>query len=216
MAAAPSSEGIVASMRVTGRGPVDGRRGAASIGRWRVDDAAAAHALYAQRRWSPDAEGHPLPAGDYTVLAIGGAYSMCDAPFTLRNYVPFVEAARGDILLTGLGLGCLVQGLLARPAVRSVTVLEIEAGVLDLVGPSVRDARVETIHADALSWRPAGGGRFDAAMLDIDDDARLVARLALHHAPWVNALWPDPAHMTDVPLGPDLAHLVASAQAAVT
>jgi hypothetical protein len=201
-------------MRVTGLLPAPARAGRALLGRWRVDAAESAEAEALQRAWSPGAEGHPLPPGDYSVLLIDGAFSMCDAPFMLRNYVPFVRAAAGDVLLTGLGLGCLVRGLLARPAVRSVTVLELLPEVIGLIGPAHRDPRLTVLPADALRWTPPPGRVFDAAMLDVDDDRSLVERLLAHHAPHVHALWPDPAEMDDEPPGPDLRHLVARACAA--
>lgn len=200
-------------MRVAGALPAPARRGRVVLGRWRVDAREAAEADALQRRWSPAAEGRPLPPGEYRVLLIDGAFSMCDAPFMLRNYVPFVLEATGDVLLTGLGLGCVARGLLARPAVRSVTVLELLPEVIDLVGPAHRDPRVEVVPADALRWTPPPGRRFDTAMLDIDDDRLLVERLVAHHSPHVRALWPDPAEMTDEPAGPDLQHLVAAARA---
>jgi hypothetical protein len=214
--AAAADAAAMASMRVTERLPTNARLGRAAIGRWRVDAPAADRALNLQQIWSPGATGHPLPAGEYTVLTIGGAYSMCDAPFMLRNYVPFVQSAAGDILLTGLGLGCLVGALAARPAVRSITVLEIDPDVLGLIGPHVRHRGVELISADALAWRPPDGRRFDAAMLDIDDDTELISRLVRHHSPWVTALWPDPAELGDGPLTPDLIHLLRQARSAVS
>jgi len=204
----------VASMRVTGLVPAPAARGRARTGLWRVGAAEAAAAERRQWRWSPAVAGHPLPAGDYTVLLVDGEYSMCDAPFTLRNYVPFLDAAHGDVLLTGLGLGCLVRGLLARPAVRSVTVLELHADVIALVGPRHLHPALDLIHADALTWAPPPGRRFDVAMLDIDDSPGLVRRLVDHHLPHVGALWPNPDEVVDGPLGPDLSHLVTRARAA--
>lgn len=205
---------VLDAMRVTGLLPPRGHRGRARLGRWSVDEREAGAALALQERWTPEAEGHPLPAGEYSVLLIDGAFSMCDAPFVLRNYATFLAAAEGDVLMTGLGLGCLVRGLLARPAVRSVTVLELHADVLALIGPHHRHRQVELIQADALAWRPPAGRRFDSAMLDIIDDRALVERLVEHHAPHVHALWPNPAEIVDEPPGPDVAWLTGRAREA--
>jgi hypothetical protein len=189
----------LASMRVTGRVPAPARLGRARLRRWTVSPAEARAAERLQRLWSPFAEGPPLPAGDHTVLLVDGAFSMADAPFVLRNYVPFLEAAAGDVLLTGLGLGCLLRGLLAKPEVSSITVLELHRDVLELVGPYHRDARVELVHADALRWEPAPGRHWDVAMLDIADDRDLVERLVARHIRWADALWPNPAEMLNRP-----------------
>lgn len=184
-------------MRVTGLLPAPHRLGRARLRRWTVSPAQARAASALQRTWSPFAEGEPLPAGDHTVLLVDGAFSMADAPFVLRNYVPFLREARGDVLLTGLGLGCLVRGLLASPRVRSVTVLELHRDVIELVGPHHRDVRVDLVHADALAWTPPGGRRWDCAMLDLADERGLVERLVIHHAPWVDELWPDPQQVSE-------------------
>jgi hypothetical protein len=202
-------------MRVADRLPASGRLGRARLGRWRVDEAVAAEADALARRWSPGAPGRPLPPGGYAVLLVDDAFSMCDAPFVLRNYVPFLEAARGDVLLTGLGLGCLVRGLVTSPLVRTVTVLELHRDVLDLVGVHHGWPGVELVHADALAWTPPPGRRYDWAMLDIADDRALVERLVAHHRAHADLLWPDPAAMAEGPPGPDLAALVAQATAAV-
>jgi hypothetical protein len=200
-------------MRVTGRLPVPAELGRARLARWSVsaDEARAAEGL--QRIWSPEAEGHPLPAGDYTVLLLDGELAMTDAPFCLRNYGHFLGAAEGDVLLTGLGLGCLVLGLLAKLEVRSITVLELHAEVVELVGPHCRGPRVELIHADALTWTPPSGRRWDAAMLDISDDRALVERLVDRHLEWVGALWPNPDEIPDAAPTPDVERLVARARA---
>lgn len=208
------ADDLLAAMRVVGRTPAPASRGRARIGLWRVDAAEAATALALQRRVAPEVADHPLPEGEYAVLLLDGAFSMCDAPFVLRNYVPFLESVAGDVLLTGLGLGCLVHGLLARPAVRSVTVLEWDEDVIALAGPAVRHPRVRLLRADAFTWTPPPGVAFDAAMLDLDDEPRTVARLVDHHAAHVRALWPDPDLMSDEPPTEDVASLLARARAA--
>jgi hypothetical protein len=200
-------------MRVTGRLPVPAELGRARLALWSVSADEARVAASLQRIWSPEAEGHPLPAGDHTVLLVDGDLAMTDAPFCLRNYAHFLEAVEGDVLLTGLGLGCLVLGLLAKPEVRSITVLELHAEVLELVGPHCRDRRVELIHADAFAWTPPPGRRWDAAMLDISDDRALVERLVDRYRAWVGALWPNPDEIPDAPPAPDLERLVARARA---
>lgn len=204
----------LAAMSAVGRVPAPSSRGRARVGLWTVGADEAATALALQRRAAPDIPGHPLPEGAYAVLLLNGEFSMCDAPFVLRNYLPFLEEAQGDVLLTGLGLGCLVHGLLARPAVRSVTVLEWDDDVLALAGPAVRHPRVRLLRADAFTWTPPPGVVFDSAMLDLDDEPRTVARLVDHHSAHARALWPDPETMSDDPPTEDVAFLLKRARAA--
>jgi predicted membrane-bound spermidine synthase len=72
------------------------------------------------------------------------------------------------VLVSGLGLGCVVRGLLARPAVLHVDVLEIDATILRLIGPEfAANPRVTLIQADARCWRPPDGTHYDFAWHDI-------------------------------------------------
>jgi hypothetical protein len=193
--AASMAADAIASMRVTGHLPSPARLGRARVRRWSVSQGHARALAALERTFSPFAIAEPLPAGDHTTLLLDGALSMTDAPFVLRNYVWFLGAAEGDVLLTGLGLGCLVRGLLGVPAVRSITVLELHADVLGLVGPHYRDPRVTLVHADALTWTPPSGRRWDCAMFDIAEDRALLERLQARYARCVRARWPNPAEL---------------------
>jgi hypothetical protein len=64
----------------------------------------------------------------------------------------------------GLGMGWIALNAALNPAVRRVTVVELdtdvidffdEAGVLKQVSPEIRE-KIGIIHADALKWRPEG------------------------------------------------------------
>ena len=137
---------------------------------------------------------------------------MSDAPFVLRNYVPFLEAAEeGDVLLTGLGLGCLVRGLLARPLVRSVTVVELHADVLELIGPYYRRPGVELVHADALDWEPPRAGAGTWRCWTSSTTASSSRACLDHYGHGSTRSWPNPAEIPDQPAGPDLEHLISRA-----
>lgn len=63
--------------------------------------------------------------------------------------------------VTGLGRGCVVRGLLARPQVEHIDVVEIDVGVLDMVGPSFAGEPRLMIHqGDALTYTWPQGARF--------------------------------------------------------
>ncbi len=78
---------------------------------------------------------------------------------------PVVEAAHGDVLITGLGIGYILVPILAKPEVRSVTVIEISQDVVDLVLPYLAHPKLTVILADALEWEPAG--TYDTMWFDI-------------------------------------------------
>lgn len=80
------------------------------------------------------------------------------------------NAATGRVLINGLGLGMLLEGLLHKPEVTYVRVIEVEQDVIDLVGPHFDDPRVEIVQANAYEYVPEKGAVFDYAWHDIWDD----------------------------------------------
>lgn len=82
--------------------------------------------------------------------------------------------ARGRVLVSGLGLGCVVRGLLANPKVCHVTCVENSPDVLKLVGPHLPADRLTIVEADALEWTcealPLLTTRYDFAWHDIWTD----------------------------------------------
>lgn len=92
------------------------------------------------------------------------------------NYGAYLSS-RGRVLINGLGLGMLLEGILSKRddcgehVVSYVRVIEVDADVISLVGPHFAgDSRVEIIHADALSYSPPRSEPpFDFAWHDIWD-----------------------------------------------
>jgi predicted membrane-bound spermidine synthase len=61
----------------------------------------------------------------------------------------------------------VVRGLLAKPSVDHITVIEIDQQIIDVIGPEfASDPRVSIYQDDALKWEP-GDRRFDFAWHDI-------------------------------------------------
>lgn len=118
-----------------------------------------------------------VPPGDYTFLhrlTDASLYSdppgecvMEDTPFELSTHLGFVMRAYGQVLVTGLGLGCVVRGLLANRAVGHVTVVENSPDVLKLVAPHMAQDRLTIVEADALEWTVKNKERFDCAWHDL-------------------------------------------------
>ena len=118
-----------------------------------------------------------LPPGLYTHLyrmteatmdkCPPGVVVMEDTPFELRTHLQFMLRAYGHILVTGLGLGCVVRGLLANETVVHVTVVEKSPDVLKLVAPYMPKERLEIIEADALKWTKKNTRPFDFAWHDL-------------------------------------------------
>lgn len=123
-------------------------------------------------------KGDLVPAAVYTCLfrmTTGtmhcdppGVVVMEDTPVELKKHLQFMFRAQGDVLVTGLGLGCVVRGLLANPNVEHVTCIEKSPDVLKLVQSHMPATdRLTIIQADALEWTAANTMRFDYAWHDL-------------------------------------------------
>jgi len=137
--------------------------------------------------------GHIQP-GTYTELRRGSTLVMSDTPSEIRDHMDFVRCARGNVLVTGLGLGIVTNALALKDCVDHVTVIEKSADVIKLVGPFFKDnPKVTLINADAYTWRPAKGTpKFDAAWHDIWDticesNRKLMTKLRRRYCRWVEA-----------------------------
>ena len=117
----------------------------------------------------------PMGWTDYTLLFrlteatmhLDGDIVMEDSVAELQRHLPIWMAARGRVLVTGLGLGCVVRGLLASPKVSHVDVVEIDRKIIDVVGPEVAGSRCTIHHADALTWEPPPDAAWDFAWHDL-------------------------------------------------
>lgn len=141
-----------------------------------------------------------IPAGHYTdlfrwtesTMHLAGELVMTDKPDELQTHLDFVLRAWGRVLVTGLGLGCCVRGLLAHPRVEHVTVIENSPEVMRLVAPHMpRTSRLKIIEAEAVAWTEQNGKGFDCAWHDLwtDTDAgephlqTLHSKLLVHTVP---------------------------------
>lgn len=96
---------------------------------------------------------------------------MSNTPMERRTAVEAFHNAAGRVLINGLGLGMVLEGVLAKPEVTDVTVIELDPDVISLVGPHfAADPRLRIINADAYLWVPPKGEKWDYAWHDIWDD----------------------------------------------
>jgi hypothetical protein len=93
--------------------------------------------------------------------------------------LPIWLRAKGRILITGLGLGCVVRGLVASPQVEHVDVVEIDADILSVIGSEfATNPRVTLHHGDAHRIAFSEGTHWDFAWHDIWTEQNK----GLHHA----------------------------------
>jgi len=73
---------------------------------------------------------------------------MCDDPYDYHCMKKYAEAAEGDVLTCGLGLGLLTHELSKNDKVSSVTIVEINPNVVKLVGKYLPHNKPVTIVFD--------------------------------------------------------------------
>lgn len=149
----------------------------------------------------------------WTDATIGQAHGECvmsDDPRELRKHIAPVLQAAGRVLVTGLGLGCVVRGLLTNADVTRVDVIEVDADVLAMVAPTLgSDPRLVFHHGDARTYRWPTGARWDLAWHDVWQEspdtqvahAELLARyrrLVIQQGAWGFPRWAK--RLSSVPL----------------
>lgn len=108
-----------------------------------------------------------------------GETVMEDSRRELSRHLPILLAAKGRVLVTGLGLGCVVRGLLSVPEVEHIDVVELDRGILDHIGAEFYGERVTLYHDDALAF-PVNGRRWDFAWHDLWCEGRSAELCRLH------------------------------------
>lgn len=98
-----------------------------------------------------------------------GEVVMEDSRRELSRHLPIWLRAEGYVLVSGLGLGCVVRGLLASPKVDRITVIESDSQILRIIGKEFEpNERVRLLHGDALTIEIAD--HFDYAWHDLWTD----------------------------------------------
>ena len=117
--------------------------------------------------------GRGVPAGKYTALKRNGQTIMSDTPDEIRDILPMVRNATGNILINGLGMGVVLKACLDNKKVTRVTVLENSLDVIYLVGKYYEDKygdRLTIVFGDAFDYKPPVNVRYGAVWHDIWDN----------------------------------------------
>lgn len=106
-----------------------------------------------------------------TTLAVNGHLVMSDTRDEYLDHIEAIDKATGRVLIHGLGLGCYLQAILAKPDVTHVDVVEISSDVIALIGPYFADdERVHIHQGDAYEFKFPPGTTWDVAWHDIWSD----------------------------------------------
>ena len=103
--------------------------------------------------------------GEDWIIWMSGAQDECLA---MRS---MAWSAAGHVLIGGLGLGILAWLCASRPLVKSVTVIEIQPVVIDIVRPVVNHPKIAVEQGDIWEYLARTTGRYDFIGLDTWPDA---------------------------------------------
>lgn len=115
-----------------------------------------------------------IKSGIYTKLTRNGQIIMSDTPAEIGDHrEPVRRAQNGRVLINGLGIGMVLQGILDETSVEHLTVVENSSDVIALVAAHWKNKygdRLTIINADAFDWRPPKNVRYCVVWHDIWDN----------------------------------------------
>lgn len=129
--------------------------------------------------------------GDYVKLIVDGKLMMSDTPMERRTNREFLENAKGDVMIAGLGIGLILHNLREKVKagiVTSITVYEKYRDVASLVCPHYRDLPLKVLEADILTYKPRKDEKYDTIYFDIWPDINTdnLKDIKLLHNRWKN------------------------------
>lgn len=90
---------------------------------------------------------------------------MKDSPFERQTCQIFLDKARGDVFIGGLGIGLVPMAIMNNPEVKSILIVEVHQEVIDLIKPQVQfNEKVEIVLGNAHTYVPEKN--FDVFILD--------------------------------------------------
>ncbi len=104
---------------------------------------------------------------DGRVLDVQDGVWMSDTPMEFETTKNAVNNSKGDVLECGIGIGMFVHYASKRDEVKSITIVEQEKDVVDLVYPVVKNKKTNTIIGDAIEFLKNTDKKFDFIHIDI-------------------------------------------------
>ncbi len=102
-----------------------------------------------------------------TVLEDKDGVWMNDHPQEIFLHSPAIDAAFGDVLIGGLGIGYSTQKIADKKEVKSVTVVEKSEPVLAMVVPYLKRNNVTTVCTDLFDYLKHTTQKYDYCFFDI-------------------------------------------------
>ncbi len=111
-----------------------------------------------------------MKPGTYCTMRIDGRLVMSDTWMERFSNQEIIEMATGDVLIAGLGIGMILTLLEDKDEVNSITVLEKNRAVIDVIGPWFNNLKIDIVHANVFTWQPTQS--YDTIYFDIWPDIR--------------------------------------------
>lgn len=93
---------------------------------------------------------------------------MSDTPMEKRTNRKFIIDAHGDVFIAGLGIGLIVLPLQEKEEVKSITILEKNPEIIELVGKQLPlNDKVTIVQGDVFEYEFPRGTKFDCLYFDI-------------------------------------------------
>lgn len=93
---------------------------------------------------------------------------MSDTPMEVRTNFSFIKKANGHVLIAGFGIGFIVMAIQDNPLVKSITIIEKEADILEHVAKKLPlNSKVKLIHGDIFQWSIPKNTIWDVIYFDI-------------------------------------------------
>ena len=109
-----------------------------------------------------------ISAGTYVRLTHNGECVMSNTNMEKRTNMDFCINAHGDVLIGGLGIGMIILAIQDKQEVKSITVIEKNQEVIDMVASQLNfNEKVNIICADVFEWKPEKGVKYDVSYMDI-------------------------------------------------
>lgn len=149
------------------------------VGKWKIKKFEVKKTDMWKQMTSMMDSGRYVPEGWYTGLFRKSSnfndtweVIMSDTPDELWDMVDPIREATGRVLIAGLGLGVVLNGVLMNPAVTHVDVIELSEDVLALVKTHYEQkypGKITFIQANILEWIPPKDAHWNYAWFDIWD-----------------------------------------------
>ncbi len=109
-----------------------------------------------------------MKPGTYCTMRIDGRLVMSDTWMERFTNQEIIEKATGDVLIAGLGIGLILTLLEGKDEVDSITVIEKNKAVIDVIGPWFDNLIIDIVQADVFTWEPPQS--YDTIYFDIWPD----------------------------------------------